>query len=62
VSAQRILFWLQVPAGMIAGLGVYLSIPKTFAADQKSQGDSVMAKLRNIDYLGAALLVSCTGH
>lgn len=66
-AGWRALFWAQVPAGLAAGLGVYFSIPRTLTSGGGGHGaprrpgegaaaDDVLAKLKRIDYLGAALL------
>lgn len=68
VAGWRALFWVQVPIGLAAGLGVYLSIPGTLTSGggsgrrplgegaAASDDDNVLTKLKRIDYLGAALL------
>ncbi|TVY47930.1 Efflux pump [Lachnellula occidentalis] len=55
----RFLFWIQTPLAVIAGLGVFLSIPKSFTSGYKAGGEqSVAAKLAAIDYLGAVTLTA----
>ncbi|ORY65088.1 major facilitator superfamily domain-containing protein [Pseudomassariella vexata] len=60
VTGWRALFWIQVPAGFIAGLGVYFSIPKSFTSGQGEggKGVSISTKLKKIDYLGAVVLTA----
>ncbi|KAI0134611.1 major facilitator superfamily domain-containing protein [Xylariales sp. AK1849] len=58
VTGWRFLFWIQCPLGAAAGLGVYFSLPKTFTPANQIKGVSVATKLKNIDYLGAAVLTT----
>ncbi|KAL1879897.1 hypothetical protein VTK73DRAFT_6709 [Phialemonium thermophilum] len=51
----RALFWLQSPVGLLAGLGVYLSIPD-FVIRGSPNGKSTIQKLASIDYGGAITL------
>ena len=56
---------MQVPLSVVAGLGVYLSIPKSFKSGQSTGADddySLAEKLKRIDYPGAILLVSNPGQ
>ncbi|RYP59369.1 hypothetical protein DL770_010213 [Monosporascus sp. CRB-9-2] len=55
-TGWRALFYAQVPISAVAGLGVYLSMPKSFTSGQDSDVSSLSKKLKNIDYLGAVLL------
>ena len=48
---------VQVPFAVVAGLGVYLSVPTMEAGGNAKKG-SVKERLARIDYLGASLLVS----
>ncbi|KAK8045066.1 hypothetical protein PG993_005090 [Apiospora rasikravindrae] len=57
-AGWRALFAIQVPAGLIAGLGVYFAIPKSFSSGQDGKETSVKEKLKKIDYLGAVVLTS----
>ena len=58
VRGWRFLFWIQAPFGMLAGLGLFLSIPTSFTSGQKSsENSSIWKKLAKIDYLGAFTLV-----
>jgi hypothetical protein len=58
INWQRFLFWIQSPLAVIAGIGIFFSIPKSFTGGQKHIGDlSVSQKLAKVDYLGAVLLV-----
>ncbi|TVY73222.1 MFS thioclapurine efflux transporter tcpA, partial [Lachnellula suecica] len=60
VRGWRFLFWIQTPLAVIAGTGIFFSIPKSFTSGQKDVGDqSIAAKLAKIDYLGAATLTTC---
>ncbi|KAH7312688.1 major facilitator superfamily domain-containing protein [Stachybotrys elegans] len=53
----RPLFWIQSPVILAAGVGAYLSLPApSKPRDYKST--AVRDKLKQIDYLGAALLVT----
>lgn len=59
VTGWRFLFWIQSPLALVAGLGVFFSIPKSFRSGQKEAGEvSVLSKLAKIDYLGALLLIA----
>lgn len=58
-AGWRALFAIQVPAGLIAGLGVYFAIPKSFSSGQDGKEVSIKEKLKKIDYLGVVVLVSC---
>ena len=51
------LFLIQVPFAVVAGLGVFLSIPAMESGGKPKVG-SLKERLARIDYLGAALLVS----
>ena len=53
----RALFWVQSPLAIVAGIGVYLSIP-IFAASSHAKDKTTLQKLAGIDYAGAVLLVS----
>ncbi|KAK7739829.1 hypothetical protein SLS62_011198 [Diatrype stigma] len=60
-TGWRALFYVQVPLSIIAGLGVFLSIPKSFTSGQANEDDdkyTLVEKLKRIDYLGAILLTS----
>ncbi|OHE95353.1 major facilitator superfamily transporter [Colletotrichum orchidophilum] len=57
VIGWRALFGLQTPLGLLAGIGAFLSIPKSFSSDHKTRGKSVLQKLAHIDYAGAFMLV-----
>ena len=50
---------MQVPLALIAGLGVFLSIPSTFESggSKGAKDANLYDKLRGIDYAGAVLLV-----
>lgn len=52
------MFWIQTPLAALAGLGVYFSLPATFRPEKKDEDVSTLSKLKQIDYLGAFLLVS----
>ncbi|KAH7148934.1 major facilitator superfamily domain-containing protein [Dactylonectria macrodidyma] len=51
----RPLFWIQTPLALLAGLGVYMSLPSTVELGA-ANGDSWKRKFTRIDYLGAVLL------
>ncbi|KAG9240276.1 major facilitator superfamily domain-containing protein [Calycina marina] len=54
----RFLFWIQTPIGVLAGLGLFLSIPGSFTSGHKSDTTaSVWSKLAKIDYLGGITLI-----
>ncbi|KAK7931619.1 hypothetical protein PG985_002331 [Apiospora marii] len=57
-AGWRALFAIQVPAGLVAGLGVYFAIPKSFSSGQDGKEASIKEKLKKIDYLGAVVLTS----
>lgn len=57
VLGWRELFLAQAPLALLAGLGVYLSIP-TFATAALIKDRSTLQKLRSIDYAGALSLVA----
>ena len=53
----RAMFWIQCPVALVSGLCLFLSLqPPPDSA--KFDNSSTWTKLRRIDYLGAALLVS----
>lgn len=52
------LFGAQAPIAVLAGIGVYLSIPHYVTETEASKGKSVLQKLAGIDYAGAFFLVS----
>ncbi|OTA91000.1 hypothetical protein M434DRAFT_397562 [Hypoxylon sp. CO27-5] len=56
VTGWRALFWSQVPLSLIAGLGIYLSIPSSFTPGQGFKEGSLATKLKRIDYPGAFFL------
>jgi len=61
MEPQRFLFWIQAPLAVLAGIGIFFSIPKSFTSGRKNVGEqSIATKLAKIDYLGAAVLVSTT--
>lgn len=52
------MFWIQTPLAVIAGIGIFFSIPKHFTSGpKKADGESIISKLFKIDYLGAISLV-----
>ncbi|KAF5011424.1 hypothetical protein FDECE_2487 [Fusarium decemcellulare] len=57
VIGWRPLFWIQVPCALVAGLGLFGSIPKS-ASSGGVLNSSVKEKLARIDYLGAVLLTT----
>ncbi|GKT90815.1 major facilitator superfamily transporter [Colletotrichum tofieldiae] len=57
VIGWRALFGIQTPLGLLAGLGAFLSIPKSFSSDHETKGKSAFQKLARIDYAGAFMLV-----
>jgi hypothetical protein len=59
MDPQRFLFWIQAPLAVLAGIGIFFSIPKSFTSGHKDVGEqSITTKLAKIDYLGAVVLVS----
>ncbi|ROW00847.1 hypothetical protein VMCG_06554 [Cytospora schulzeri] len=59
VMGWRALFYTQAPLGILAGVGVYFSIPTFAAAEPSPSGDkTTLQKLKTIDYAGAVLLTS----
>ncbi|KAI0007918.1 MFS general substrate transporter [Xylariaceae sp. FL0662B] len=57
-TGWRALFWIQAPISLLAGLGVYLSIPHSFSSGQDLTEGSFRTKMRRIDYLGALFLTA----
>ena len=58
MGTQRFLFWIQTPLAIMAGIGIFFSIPKSFTSGYKEGGpQSIATKLAKIDYLGAVTLV-----
>ncbi|CAJ2503007.1 Uu.00g104010.m01.CDS01 [Anthostomella pinea] len=58
-TGWRALFWIQVPLSLVAGLGVFFSIPGSMTSGQGSKVTSTLGtKLKRIDYLGALLLTA----
>lgn len=58
VTGWRALFWIQVPPSLVAGLGIYFSIPSSFSSGQGFKEGSLTTKLKRIDYAGALFLIS----
>ncbi|KAM0512449.1 hypothetical protein ACHAPE_008899 [Trichoderma viride] len=62
VIVWRPLFWLQSVILLLAGLGLYLSLPESMSTPSSEQNGqkplSLKQKLANIDYLGAVLLIT----
>ncbi|XXH03717.1 hypothetical protein Hte_010123 [Hypoxylon texense] len=56
VTGWRALFWIQVPPSLLAGLGIYFSIPSSFSSGQGSKEGTLATKLKRIDYPGAFFL------
>ncbi|KAJ4864336.1 major facilitator superfamily domain-containing protein [Trichoderma breve] len=59
VVGWRPLFWFQTPITIIAGIGLYLSLPPSMSsppAQQNGKPIPLSRKLASIDYLGAILL------
>ncbi|KAI1778388.1 MFS general substrate transporter [Hypoxylon cercidicola] len=56
VTGWRALFWIQVPPSLLAGLGIYFSIPSSFSSSQGSKEGTLATKLKRIDYPGALFL------
>ncbi|PNP59439.1 hypothetical protein THARTR1_00929 [Trichoderma harzianum] len=59
VVGWRPLFWFQTPLTIIAGIGLYLSLPASMSsppAQQNGKPTPLSRKLASIDYLGAVLL------
>lgn len=57
LTGWRLLFAIQCPLTILSGIGLYFSIPHRQPTD-KDLSKSTSQKLRDLDYLGAALLVS----
>jgi MFS family permease len=60
LTGWRGLFWLQVPLCLLAGLGLFLALPDTFHAGNKSSSEdrSTLKRLSRLDYLGAVTLTA----
>ncbi|TLS28635.1 hypothetical protein PpBr36_01889 [Pyricularia pennisetigena] len=61
VVGWRALFYLQVPLGLLGGLGVWLSLPRAASHDVSKpfgQQKTTWQKLAGIDYLGAATMIT----
>ncbi|RFU25288.1 hypothetical protein B7463_g11051, partial [Scytalidium lignicola] len=59
LTGWRFLFWIQSPLAIMAGIGIFFSIPKSFTSGPKSSTDRPLtAKLAGIDYLGAISLTA----
>ncbi|KAK0720692.1 major facilitator superfamily domain-containing protein [Lasiosphaeris hirsuta] len=58
VLGWRAVFFVQSPIGVLAGLGVYLSMPSFAAMSPTSKGLTPFQKLANIDYAGAITLTT----
>ncbi|KAI6089891.1 MFS general substrate transporter [Hypoxylon rubiginosum] len=56
VTGWRALFWIQVPPSLLAGLGIYFSIPSSFSSSHGSKEGTLSSKLKRIDYPGAFFL------
>ncbi|KAL7914618.1 MFS general substrate transporter [Trichoderma velutinum] len=59
IVGWRLLFWFQTPLTIIAGIGLYLSLPDSMSsppAQQNGKPIPLRSKLASIDYLGATLL------
>ncbi|CAN8105817.1 unnamed protein product [Discula destructiva] len=56
VLGWRELFLVQAPVGLVAGFGVYLSIPAFSSTTEPSKAKSTLQKLKTIDYTGAVTL------
>jgi len=55
-TGWRALFWLQTPVSIIAGLVLFLAMPRKFASGKGDKG-SMLTQLARLDYFGAASLV-----
>ncbi|PSS27452.1 hypothetical protein M430DRAFT_79706, partial [Amorphotheca resinae ATCC 22711] len=59
IRGWRFLFWIQCPLALVAGVGIFFSIPKSFTSGKHSNAEgSIRAKLAKIDYLGAFTLMA----
>ncbi|EGP91919.1 putative major facilitator superfamily transporter [Zymoseptoria tritici IPO323] len=58
VVGWRALFWAQVPLAIVAGLGLFLSIPHAFSASDVKSEKSTWSRLRSLDYSGAITLTA----
>ena len=57
-SEQRAIFLAQFPIALLAGVGVYLSVPSFPEQESAAKGKTIMQKLATLDYAGAIALVS----
>ncbi|KAM0287232.1 hypothetical protein ACHAQH_000546 [Verticillium albo-atrum] len=53
----RLLFGIQAPVALAAGLGVFFSLPSSFKSGHESSEKSIREKLARIDYAGSLVLV-----
>lgn len=58
VLGWRELFLVQAPVGLVAGFGVYLSIPAFATTVPGKEDKSTFQKLKSIDYAGALALIA----
>jgi hypothetical protein len=52
------LYAIQTPIAIVAALGVFLSMPKSFSSNEASKDKTIWEKVLGIDYGGAILLVN----
>lgn len=55
-TGWRALFWLQTPVSIIAGLVLFIAMPRKFALGKDDKG-SMLSQLGRLDYFGALSLV-----
>ncbi|KAH9900251.1 MFS general substrate transporter [Xylariomycetidae sp. FL2044] len=55
-TGWRVLFWIQTPVAVLAGLGLFFSVPATLSSSAVQPKGTLKDKLRRIDYLGAVVL------
>lgn len=58
VLGWRALFLVQAPVGLVAGFGVYLSLPAFATTAPGKEDKSTLQKLTTIDYAGALSLIA----
>lgn len=53
----RPVFLLQIPFALIGGIGIFFLMPTVVDSDDKAEHQTLMQKVKSIDYLGVVTLV-----